>query len=363
MSKKKKKYKRENGTGSVYQLSGNRRKPWVAVKTVGWMEGENEGDASVQKRKIIGYFEKEDEAMLALLTYKEKPYVTIVDEKTTVKELYDMLYKESEKEGLSKSSLDILKASYKAIETLKGEPLFDLTSMDFQFIIDSIIENPNQKSSFSKLNKIKSLINKMYNILIMHQVTQVNHAQFISLRGKKEGDVPPFPEKDIQTLFKNDKNRIAKSSLILAYTGLRISEFLELRKFLNVDLKRMLIVGGNKTEAGKDRAIAIHPYIQRYVEYFFNEFPESEYLFSRNGEKVTPDYYRRYYHNQLVEDLKLSNLNPHSFRHTAASKMKMAGMDDKAITDMIGHTSIDFTDKRYVEVDEKYLHEQMRKVK
>ncbi|TAH62237.1 MAG: site-specific integrase [Gottschalkiaceae bacterium] len=363
MSKKKKKMRRENGAGTVYMLSGNRRRPWVAAKTVGWDTGEDDEIKGVQKRKIIGYYETEDEAMLALLTYKEKPHVTIVDEKTTVKELFKMLFKDAEKEGLSKSSIDILKASYRAIESLKNESLYSLTSMDFQFIIDSLIEDPNAKSSFSKLNKIKSLVSKMYDILIMHKVMNVNHAKFISLRGVKEGEVPPFPEKDIQTLFNNDKDRIAKSSLILAYTGLRISEFLELRKFLNVDLKRWLIVGGNKTEAGKDRAIAIHPYIQKYVEYFFNEFPESEYLFSRNGEKVTADYYRRYYHNPLIERLKLSNLNPHSFRHTAASKMKMAGMDDKAITDMIGHVSIDFTNKRYVEVDDKFLHEQMKKVK
>ena len=65
----------------------------------------------------------------------------------------------------------------------------------------------------------------------------------------------------------------------------------------------------------------------------------------------------------MVAELGISNLNPHSFRHTAASKFKMAGLDDKAITDMIGHTDIDFTNKRYVSVDEEYLHNQMQKVK
>ena len=54
--------------------------------------------------------------------------------------------------------------------------------------------------------------------------------KFISLRDAKEGSVPPFPEKDIQTLFKNDDDRIAKVSLILAYTGLRISEFFRVKK-------------------------------------------------------------------------------------------------------------------------------------
>ena len=52
--------------------------------------------------------------------------------------------------------------------------------------------------------------------------------------------------------------RIAKSSLILAYTGLRINEFLDLEKEKNIDLVNGLIIGGGKTEKGTDRMISIH---------------------------------------------------------------------------------------------------------
>jgi len=352
---KNKNFRRANGKGSVYILKGNRRKPWVAVKTIAVEDFK-------QKRKTIGYFETEDEAMLALLTYKSNDN-TVIDETLTVKQAYDIVFNEAELEGLRKSTLDILKASYKAISPIQKDILAELNYADLQFVIDSIIEDENQPSGRSKLNKIKNLLSRMYDLLIKNKVQNDNPAKFISLRGIKEGEVPPFPDNDVEILFKNDKNRIAKSSLILAYTGLRIGEFLELRKFLNVDLKRMLIIGGNKTAAGKDRAIPIHPRIQEYVSYFFNEIPDSQYLFSRDGEKVTTDYYRRFYHVQLVKNLNLSDLTPHSFRHTAASKFKMAGLDDKAITDMIGHTDIDFTNRRYVSVDEEYLHDQMKKVK
>lgn len=234
--------------------------------------------------------------------------------------------------------------------------------MDFQDIIDELIEDPKASSSFSKLNKIKSLISSMYKVLMKHKVIEVNHAQFISLRGAKDGDIPAFPEKDIDTLFKNDKDRIAKSSLILAYTGFRISEFLNLEKKY-IDLDRGIIIGGSKTEAGKDRIVIIHSKIKKYIEYFYNEFPDCELLFSRNGERVTGSYYREYYHQPLIKKLGLSNLNPHSFRHTAASKMRMAGVDDKALMEIIGHSDIKFTDKKYVDVDIEYLRQQMEKVK
>ena len=98
-----------------------------------------------------------------------------------------------------------------------------------------------------------------------------------------------------------------------------------------------------------------------YIKYFYNEFPKSKYLFSKDGEKVRYEYYREYYHQPLIKKLKLNDYGVNSFRHTAASKMKMAGLDDKAIEDMMGHTDINFTKKQYIDINAKFLHEQMEK--
>lgn len=66
-----------NGYGSVYKLSGNRRKPWVAAKTFGWILDEEKGTAK-QVQRPIGYFPTKSEALtrwrtitkiLTILTY------------------------------------------------------------------------------------------------------------------------------------------------------------------------------------------------------------------------------------------------------------------------------------------------------
>ena len=188
MARKKKYMRRPNGSGSVYKLSGNRRKPWIAIKTKGWDEN------GKQIKDIIGYFEERDEALLALLTHepKEVSVSSTVNKNTTIEQLYELIYAEAEKENRTKSTLDGLKASYRAIEELKDKPLYNLSSMDFQDIIDELIEDPKASSSFSKLNKIKSLISSMYKVLMKHKVIEVNHAQFISLRGAKDGNIPAF---------------------------------------------------------------------------------------------------------------------------------------------------------------------------
>ena len=49
-----------NGYGSVFKLSGKRRKPWVARKTVGWK------DNAHPIYEYLGYYEKREQALQEL---------------------------------------------------------------------------------------------------------------------------------------------------------------------------------------------------------------------------------------------------------------------------------------------------------
>ena len=57
-----------NGYGSVYKLSGNRRKPYIAKKTIGF------DDFGKQIFKPIGYYETKEEGLQALALYNNAPY-------------------------------------------------------------------------------------------------------------------------------------------------------------------------------------------------------------------------------------------------------------------------------------------------
>ena len=50
-----------NGFGSVYKLSGNRRRPFVVKKTING------------KQRPLGYFETHDAALTFLLKYNHEP--------------------------------------------------------------------------------------------------------------------------------------------------------------------------------------------------------------------------------------------------------------------------------------------------
>lgn len=76
-----------NGFGSVYKLSGKRRKPWAARKTVGWTFNEEKGK-SYPIYQFIGYYTTRQEALTALADYNKDPYDLHFDT-ITFKEVYE----------------------------------------------------------------------------------------------------------------------------------------------------------------------------------------------------------------------------------------------------------------------------------
>src|SRR5690554_2960930 len=94
-----------NGYGSVYKLSGNRRKPWIARKTIGW------DDDGKQLYQIIGYYEKRQDALTALAEFNQNPY-SIEASTVTFAEVFEKWSKEKFNK-ISQSNINGYNASYK----------------------------------------------------------------------------------------------------------------------------------------------------------------------------------------------------------------------------------------------------------
>lgn len=71
-----------NGYGSVYKLSGKRRKPYIARKTRGY------DDNGKQLYSIIGYYATRQQALQALADYNFNPYDLELG-KITFAEIYE----------------------------------------------------------------------------------------------------------------------------------------------------------------------------------------------------------------------------------------------------------------------------------
>ena len=111
------------------------------------------------------------------------------------------------------------------------------------------------------------------------------------------------------------------------------------------------MLGGLKTDAGKNRIVPIHPLIKPLIENRMKEAVSlhSEYLFNdSNGQQgihITYDKYRNRF-EKVMKCLKLKH-RPHETRHTFITKAKACNVDEYTLKLIVGHAIVDITEKVY----------------
>lgn len=319
---KRKALKRANGTGTVYKLQGRRRRPWVAAKN----------------KVVIGYYETKTAAIeslnrLAGRSLDERYNMTFTDVFEAWKQEH---YKELTKSG--QTQYDI---SYQVFSTLHKKKFRELRTADFQTAID-----PHMEKTHSTVSKYKQLITQMSKWAIREELITTNFASFVRLpeNVKKEKEI--FTGSDIEKL-EADGSETAKIILMLIYTGMRIGELFSLPL---EDYHETYVVGGEKTEAGRNRVIPIRPEGREYFRYFSDHTEGPLLLSGYTGDKVAANFRRRNYY-PLLDKLGIERKTPHATRHTYASRARKAGMPPEVLQKILGHADYSTTANIYVHTD------------
>jgi integrase len=362
-----------NGYGSIYKLSGNRRKPWVVRKTTGWKEetvtrkldsqdGKDINKEIKVKKQLyytIGYYESRPKALAALAEYNKNPIAERGD--ITLKELYDK-WSIKKYENIAKKTAESYRTAWNYLGTLGNMKFKEIRKDDMQNIIDKMYDDGMSQSSYGK---VKTLAGLLYKSALENDVVSKNYAQFIDAPYKEVGEKESFNDLEIKVIEEYAKvNEWANTVLILIYTGMRIGELLALTKF-NVDIDNMIITGGAKTEAGKNRPIPINPKIQKYMKEWYEK--NGETLICRNGKGIKIKYYRDYLYYPAIEKIKVGDstirrLNPHCTRHTFGSLLARAGVDPLLIQKLIGHADYATTANIYTHSNIKDLKQAIEKI-
>jgi integrase len=323
--------KNPNGYGSVYKLSGNRRRPWVARITDRWEDGR-------QIYITIGYFKSRKEANIALAEYHNNPY-DVASRKLTFAEVYER-WAERRFPQVSPNRAAQFTAIYNAISEFHEKPFADIKLMQLQAYFDRRTD-----ISSASLQHYKILFNQLYKFALKHEITDKNYAQFIEIR--RTGKVKPhktFSEEELAALWAAKDDRAVQVVLILIYTGLRITELLEMQKF-RVNVQERYMVGGIKTEAGRDRIIPISLKILPVIEALMQE--ESRYLLAKQNKGASEKYsYHGFRYAIWKPLLKRFGFDHaiHDTRHTFISLMDAAGANKTALKRIVGHKNEDVTE-------------------
>lgn len=315
--------KRANGTGTVYKLSGRRKRPWVASKA----------------RVVIGYYETKTEALQALERVSGKDLT----------ERYNMTFEDVYKEWKMEHCKDVgdksvasYKRAYDVFEKLHDKKFRDIRTRDYQEVID---EYRAKGRSYSMLHKLRNLISQMSQWAMREEICTTNFAKFVKLpeKGTKEKEI--FTDVEIKKL-EDDGSEAAQIVLMLIYTGMRIGELFSLPI---EDYHGSYVVGGEKTEAGRNRVIPIRPKGRMYFEHFAAS--GGPLLLSGYKGQHEPNNYRKRDYYPLLERLSIERKTPHATRHTYASQAVKGGVQPELLQKILGHADYSTTANIYTHID------------
>ena len=113
----------------------------------------------------------------------------------------------------------------------------------------------------------------------------------------------------------------AKLTLMLIYTGMRIGEMFSLPLS---GYHETYVIGGEKTEAGRNRIIPIRPEGRAYFAEIAARADGDLLISGYDGQKVAENFRKRDYY-PMLEQLGIEKKPPHATRHTFASWAVSAG--------------------------------------
>lgn len=348
-----KSFRMPSGYGSVYHLSGNRRKPWAVAKTFGWDENGR------QIKKIIGYAETKKDGLQLLMEYNKDPY-DIEHKKITCDYIFNLTIEKCKKmvqEGdMSKSNCSRLNSAYNIYcSNIKKNPIMDLKYKQMQDIID------NCECGRTTKGYIKTIFVKMFECAKLELEIKVDLELPKNLdTGKKiasnmHRDISREELSSLWNLYAETRKSSLEVVLIMIYTGLRPQELIDI-KITNVHIDENYMIGGCKTEAGKNRLIPIHNKIRPFIEARLNQ----EYLIMINNRKANYKDINKLF-KEIMDRLKLEHL-PYDCRHTMATRLDEykithpnSLIDDLTIKLLMGHAITDITQSVYIHRDAKHL--------
>ena len=318
-----KRRKRANGTGTIYKLSGHRKKPWAAKKNgvyVGFFATEKAAQEALER--LAGY----DPSTLYNLTFAE---------------IYDR-WKPEHFPTITPDAQRVYEHSFKVFSDLHKRKFRELRTSDYQLILDRYTD-----LSSSAVNKLQQLLTQLSKWAIKNDVISVNYASRCTNNGRSAEHHEPLTADDIAKL-ERDGSEAARVVLMLLATGMRIGELFKLPL---ADYHETYVVGGEKTEAGCNRVIPIRPEGRPHFAHFAelaNAAGGTRLIDGYKGNRTAANFRKRDY-APLLERLGIDpGKTPHSTRVTYATR---AATDDElspaTLGKVLGHKQFSTTQQYY----------------
>lgn len=353
--------RRAKGMGTIYK-DKRYANPWIAVAPPTAKNG---------RGKYIGSFKTVKEAQEALEKFRDGKFPDLYN--ATLSDVYELWSKHHFEKLRSANGIGGYTAAYKDLAPLHKHKMREIKTTDFQICVDKVAEN----FSRSKCEKVKQLCSQLCKYAMQNDIMDKNYAEFISLPKEQKSEKVTFTDDELHILWQHSDDKRVQVILFMIYTGFRIGEAATILKE-NVHIKEGYIIGGIKTDAGRNRIVPLPsgiPEIADFVSSWLDEDNNSELLIN-----ATVNSLRQYWFYPALSELGLIDppeydkktrkqvyknprITPHSCRHTFASLSANTDMKPEILQKIIGHASFETTADIYIHKDFKSLNEGMAKLR
>lgn len=300
-----------NSYGSVYKLTGKRRKPYVARVTIDCVYDEVKEDY-IQKRKSIGTFKTKAEALEALAAYHDNPY-GVLDADMSVQKLWDSI-KDNLRVSHERSVVyNRLFDTY--LSSISNMKIKDVKTKHLQQIIDEC------EKGYSTKSNLRALFHQIYNYAVQNDIVDKDYADYIKFESEAtQIERSVYTSDEIKELWSKSDIEAYAMTLILIHQGMRLKEFRDMRTE-DVDYDAMTINIPEAKNKYSIRTIPIHP----------KTLPLLKQL-EKNG-KYTEMNAKQY---QYFVD-NVFHHTAYDCRHTFATKAAELNLQTVAIQKIMGH--------------------------
>ena len=315
-----------NGYGSIVKLSGNRRRPYMVRKTIGYDKNHR------QIYSVLGYHPTRDDALIALAHYNQEdvPVVGI-----TLAKVFQAWFPMHSK-LVSETTVESYQNSYNHLLSIMPMPIDKIKYRHIQAVIDKM---RSDGLSYSSCKKVRSLVNMLYDYAAINEWCSKSYGKHLQLGT----NTPVHPHKPFT---RRQINRVWACSLpetdvvlLLLYTGMRSKELRTLQK-KNVNRKQKYFdIVESKTKAGV-RIIPIHPRIQPIVDRLLQQ--DGKYLL---GPELSYAQLSTKF-NRVMAAIRAKH-STHDCRHTVATLLDAADANPNAVRMILGHAGGNVTDAVY----------------
>lgn len=324
-------------------------------------------------RKDIGFYKTYNDALEALIHYEEPAPIV------TFKDLYYKYQSSNEYKKVTFKTQQRYNTSFARFEEVHDKNISDIIYSDLQDILDQMeldgYEKPlgngeykHMEYSKSSIERLKQLCSKIYKLAVKNNLVQLDLSTYLEVGGvgvRRKKEI--FSTEEIERLYQSiPKNYNAMHVLILIFTGMRSGEYINL-KTSNIDLSKNVITDfGEKTEAGKQRKMFIHPKIKPIIEILIKDSQTGyivEYI-KKDGEKIqsNPTTFNKSIYYPALEKAGIKKKIPYSCRYTFATIAHQSGVSDKALQKLMGHTDFSITANSYIQDLDEYIYKELQKI-